>query len=140
MIAVFFDSNVLISALIGSPQSAPVVLVDWLAGNSTSVLITGRCCVQEVERNLARKLPQSLPIWRQFLVESEIGIVRCPRQRIAGINAKDAPIVGAALAAGAQYLVTGDKRLIAEMQAAKPGLPTAMTPREMLETLLDTRA
>ena len=59
MIVVFLDSNVLISALVGLPNSAPVVLVDWLAGSSAASLITGRCCIQEVERNRTRKWPQA---------------------------------------------------------------------------------
>jgi predicted nucleic acid-binding protein len=136
VIAVFLDSNVLISALIGSAHSAPVILVDWLASSPAATLITGRCCIREVERNLAHKLPQAQPLWRQFLVASSIRIVLCPRQSVAGINAKDTAIVAAAVSAAATHFVTGDKRLLAEMRAAKSGLPQALTPREMLEALL----
>jgi predicted nucleic acid-binding protein len=136
VIAVFLDSNVLISALIGSTHSAPVVLVDWLASSRAATLITGRCCIQEVERNLARKLPQAQPLWQQFVIASDIRIVPCPRRSIAGINAKDAAIVAAAVTAAATHFVTGDKRLLAEMRAAKSKLPRALAPREMLEALL----
>ncbi len=136
MITVFLDSNVLISALIGSAHSAPVVLVDWLASSPAAALITGRCCIQEVERNLARKLPQARPLWQHFVSASGIHIVPCPRTRIGGINAKDAAIVAAAVSASATHFVTGDKRLLAQMRAAKSKLPTALTPREMLEVLL----
>lgn len=136
MITVFLDSNVLISALIGSAHSAPVVLVDWLAGNPTAALITGRCCIQEVERNLARKLPQAQPLWQQFVSASGIHIVPCPRKSIAGVNAKDAGIVAAAVSASATHLVTGDKRLLAQIRASKSQLPQALMPREMLELLL----
>ena len=136
MITVFLDSNVLISALIGSAHAAPVVLVDWLASSPAAELITGRCCIQEVERNLARKLPQAQPLWRQFVSASGIHIVPCPRKSIAGINTKDAAIVAAAVSASATHFVTGDKRLLAEMRAAKSKLPPALTPREMLEVLL----
>ncbi len=136
MITVFLNSNVLISALIGSAHSAPVVLVDWLASSPAAALITGRCCVQEVEKNLARKLPQALPLWQQFVSASDIHIVPCPRKSMTGINAKDAAIVAAAVSASATHLVTGDKRLLAEMRAAKSKLPPALTPREMLEVLL----
>jgi len=139
VIRVFLDSNVLISALIGSAHSAPVVLVDWLAGNPAAVLVTGRCCVQEVEKNLARKLPQAQPLWHQFLSASGIHMVPCPRKSIAGINAKDAAIVAAAVSASATHFVTGDKRLLAEMRAAKSRLPPGVTPREMLEVLLTQR-
>ena len=136
MITVFLDSNVLISALIGSAHSAPVVLVDWLASSPAAELITGRCCIQEVERNLARKLPQAQPLWNQFVSASGIHIVPCPRKSISGINAKDATIVAAAVSASATYFVTGDKGLLVEMRAAKSKLPPALTPRQMLEALL----
>lgn len=136
MITVFLDSNVLISALIGSAHSAPVVLVDWLASSPAAALITGRCCIQEVEKNLAHKLPQAQPLWRQFVNTSGIHIVPCPRKLITGINAKDVAIVAAAVSASATHFVTGDKRLLAEMRAAKSRLPPALTPREMLEELL----
>jgi predicted nucleic acid-binding protein len=136
VITVFLDSNILISALIGSTHSAPVVLVDWLAGDPAATLITGRCRIQEVEKNLARKLPQAQPLWKQFVTASGIRIVPCPRNSIAGINAKDTAIVAAAVSAAATHFVTGDKRLLAEMRAAKSRLPQALTPREMLEVLL----
>jgi len=136
VITVFLDSNILISALIGSTRSAPVVLVDWLASSRAVTLITGRCCIQEVEKNLARKLPQAQPLWQQFVTASGIRIVACPRRSIAGINAKDTAIVAAAVAAAATHFVTGDKRLLAEMRAAKSRLPQSLTPREMLEALL----
>lgn len=136
MITVFLDSNVLISALIGSAHSAPVVLVDWLASSPAAALITGRCCVQEVEKNLARKLPQAQPLWQQFVHASAIRIVPCPRKSISGINAKDAAIVAAAVAAAATHFVTGDKCLLAEIRVAKLKLPPAFSPREMLEVLL----
>jgi len=45
-------------------------------------------------------------------------------------------IVAAAVAAAATHFVTGDKRLLAQMRAAKSKLPQALAPREMLEVLL----
>jgi predicted nucleic acid-binding protein len=139
VIAVFLDSNVLISALIGSAHSAPVILVDSLAGSSSATLMTGDCCIAEVEKNIARKLPQAQLLWQQFVTATDIRIVRCPPNSIAGINAKDTAIVAAAVSAAATHFVTGDKRLLAELRAAKTGLPQALTPREMLEALLAER-
>jgi predicted nucleic acid-binding protein len=109
--------------------------MDWLAGSSAA-LITGRCCIHEVERNLARKLPQAQPLWQHFVNTSGIHIVPCPRKSISGINAKDASIVAAAVSASATHFVTGDKRLLAEIRRSKAKLPPALTPREMLEVLL----
>lgn len=136
MTLVFLDSNVLLSSLIGSAHSPPAVLVDWLTGRENFTLATGRCCILEIERNIAKKLPQAQVIWQKFLSAAELRIDACPRTPVTGINAKDMPIVAAAIAANAAYFVTGDKALIAEMRAAKIKTPQALTPREMLETLV----
>ena len=135
---VFLDSNVLISALIGDPDSAPVILVDWLAGGQPGPMITSVANVAEVERNLKRKLPAALPVWQAFLARSGIKVVPDTKSRTRGINAKDAPIVAAAVRAGATYLVTGDKRLLAEMERSGIGSPLQVTPRQMLNVLLQS--
>ena len=136
MTLVFLDSNVLLSSLIGSAHSPPTVLVDWLTGRENFTLATGRCCIQEIERNIAKKLPQAQVIWQKFLSATELRIDACPRTLVTGINAKDMPIVAAAIAANAAYFVTGDKALIAEMRTAKIKIPQAVSPREMLEALV----
>lgn len=133
---VFLDSNVLISALIGDPDSAPVVLVDWLAGGQPGQLITSAMNVAEVERNLNRKLPLTLPLWKSFVVRSGIKVVPATRARARGINTKDASIVAAAIRAGSTHFVTGDKRLLAEMEKSTTDLPRPVTPRQMLDVLL----
>lgn len=133
---IFLDSNVLISALIGDTDSAPVILVDWFTGGHLGPMLTSKCNVDEVERNLARKLPQAIPLWRAFLQRSGVTVLPCKKKRGRGINPKDASIVAAAVAAKATHFVTGDKRLIAEMQKAEMNLPLPVTPREMLEAIL----
>jgi predicted nucleic acid-binding protein len=135
-VRVFLDSNVLISSLIGSPESAPVVLVDWLASGQTGELLTSRHNVDEVERNLRRRLPAALPLWRQFMARSGIVVLQGTAARHKGINAKDAAIVATALRGEATHFVTGDKRLLTEMRQADLGTLAAVTPREMLDLLL----
>lgn len=132
-IRVFLDSNVLISALVGSPESPPVVLVDWLAGDQ---LVTSKLNLAEVERNLHRRLPDALPLWQAFIARSGLQLVSGMAPRCKGINAKDATIVGAALRHRATHFVTGDKRLLAEIRKAQLTQLTAVTPREMLDWLL----
>jgi predicted nucleic acid-binding protein len=134
---VFIDSNVLISAMIGVPESAPVVLVDWLAGGQPGELLTSRRNVAEVERNLHKRLPEALPLWREFIARSGIRVVAATSS-CRGINAKDAAIVAGALRAKATHFVTGDKRLLAEIRRAASKNMTAVTPREMLDVLLLT--
>lgn len=133
---IFLDSNVLISALIGDPDSTPVILVDWLTGGHLGPVLTSRCNVEEVERNLAHKLPQAVPPWRSFLERSGVTVVPCKKGRTRGINPKDAPIVVAAVAAKATHFVTGDKRLIEEMKKKGINAPRPVTPREMLDAIL----
>lgn len=135
-VRVFLDSNVLISALIGAPESAPVILVDWLAGGQLGLLLTSRWNVVEVECNLRNRLVEALPLWREFLRRSGVTIVAGKMRRTRGINPKDAAIVAAAARSGATHFVTGDKRLIAEMKKAGLKQPLPVTPREMLDLLL----
>lgn len=135
---IFLDSNVLISALIGAPESAPVILVDWLAGRHPCLMLTSALNVAEVERTLNRKLPAALPTWRGFLRQSGIEVVPGTRIRTRGINAKDAAIVAASVRAGATHFVTGDKRLLAEVERSISGSPLPVTPRQMLDVLLRT--
>jgi predicted nucleic acid-binding protein len=133
---IFLDSNGLISALIGSPESAPVVLVDWLATGQAGKILTSRRNLVEVERNLCRRLPAVLPLWRQFMARSGVVLVPGTTTRCKGINAKDAAIVAAALRSGATHFVTGDKRLLTEIRQADLARLRAVTPREMLDELL----
>ncbi len=133
---VFLDSNVLISALIGDPDSAPVILVDWLTGGHLGPALTSKCNVDEVERNLVRNLPPAAPLWKSFLQRSGVTIVPCKKGRTRGINPKDAAIVAAAIAAKATHFVTGDKRLIEEMKKKGIKAPIPVTPREMLDAIL----
>lgn len=135
---VFLDSNVLISALIGEAASPPVVLVDWMVGGRLGVMLTGECNLREVERNLLAKLPAAAPLWGRFLERSGIEVVACPNPdaSVRGINAKDAPTVGAALKAKCNYFVTGDKRLLTEIGKSPGSALIPLAPREMLEALL----
>jgi len=134
---VFLDSNVLISALIGAADSAPVILVDWLASGRVGPMLTGSCNLKEVERNLARKLPQAIPVWKHFLKNSGLIVVPCRKLRLKDINPKDAPIIAAAVSAKASHFVTGDKRLVEEVKKSTiHSLLLAVSPREMLEAIL----
>lgn len=126
----------LISALIGEADAAPVVLIDWLAGGRPGPLITSTRNVTEVERTLRRKLPAALPAWDTFLQRAGIGVVAATKARTPGVNAKDAAIVAAAVRAAATHFVTGDKRLLAEMERNAIRVPLPVTPRQMLDELM----
>lgn len=70
------------------------------------VLLTGKCNLSEVERNLARKVPAAMPLWKSFLDRAAVVVVPCRKHKLRGINAKDMPIVAAAKGAQATHFVT----------------------------------
>lgn len=137
---VFLDSNVLISALIGAPDSPPVVLIDWFAGGQMGVLLSGKCNLSEVERNLTRKLPAAITLWKSFLGRAAVVVVPCPKHKMSGINLKDMPIVAAAQGAQATHFVTGDRKLIQELRKSPAGAIHVVSPREMLEWIVASGA
>jgi hypothetical protein len=83
VIAVFLDSNVLVSSLIGSAESPPVQLVDWLAGSSNRALMTGRCCIQE--KDPCRQILLEHPECRRMLKHRRpaVGVLRGVEQPAA---------------------------------------------------------
>ena len=92
----------------------------------------------EVERNLRRRLPDAIPLWREFLARSGVQVVTSRARTCQGIKPKDSAIVAAALRSRATHFVTGDKRLLAEMRSEGLKQPAPVTPREMLDLLLQT--
>jgi predicted nucleic acid-binding protein len=70
--------------------------------------------VVEVRRNLAAKLPEAAPLFEEFLRAVSVEIHRPTvddRERARGLaDAKDVPILAAAIGAGARLLVTHNIR------------------------------
>jgi hypothetical protein len=66
------------------------------------------------------------------------GVVVLPgtTPRYKGIDATNAAIVAAALRSDATHVVTGDKRLLAEIRQADVGPLAAVPPREILDLSL----
>jgi predicted nucleic acid-binding protein len=69
-VKVFLDSNVIISGLL-SDAGAPRIILDLLSVRFPVLKgMTGRYNLQEIERNLARKLPRAIPV--SFLTFSRV--------------------------------------------------------------------
>lgn len=108
----FIDSSVIIAAAISSTGSARDLLAAAFGGEyhlASSALVLDEC-----ERNLTRKAPRALPLFHlvravldQHLTEPPDELVR---EVARFIEDKDAPIVAAAIDAGARYLATYDRR------------------------------
>ena len=64
-VKVFLDSNVILSGLL-SHAGAPRIILDLLSVRFPVLKgMTGPYNLQEIERNLARKLPRAIPVFEQ---------------------------------------------------------------------------
>ena len=120
---VFLDANILFSAA-WKDESAAALLFE-LGGAGFCHLTTSRLALEEAAQNIARKHAGRLPALRQYAGLVEIG--REPkRTHLAaaaafGLPDKDIPILAAAIAQGAELLVTGDRRDFGHLYGQRPG-------------------
>jgi putative PIN family toxin of toxin-antitoxin system len=113
-IRIFLDSNVILSGFI-SDRGAPRVLLDLLSLNLPFLKgLTGRYNIMEIERNLSRKLPKGLPVYKEYFPKLNLRIIPLPSleevNKYIGITAaKDVPVLVSAIKGKADFLITGDK-------------------------------
>ena len=102
---VFLDANVLFSA--GNAGSNIARLTEWLCQRDTAV--SSDLAVEEARRNLELKRPQ----WLAGFDRVKAGLELVPAAQFTlpvPLDAKDVPLLCAAIAARCQYFATGDKR------------------------------
>jgi uncharacterized protein len=111
-VRLFLDANVLFSAALGMRTRARALLD--LAHARNVGLVTSALAIEEAGRNLASKAPHAageLPRVTANIARSRVpdaGLIAWATTQ--GLPPKDAPILGAAVAARADLLVTGDRR------------------------------
>lgn len=101
---VFLDANILFS---GSQTGSPMrLLLERLQDHA--LLIAHPGVVEEAKRNLSAKKPEWLPGFGSLCATIEITtrMGACPD---AGLPTKDQPVLAAAVASGADFLLTGDR-------------------------------
>jgi len=114
-IKIFLDSNVILSGLL-SDKGAPRVILDILCLELPLLKgATGEYNLLEIERNIRKRLPVILNIYQSYLPKLRLEIVPLPPPEaltiyFGRITDKDAPVLASAVASGADYLVTGDKK------------------------------
>lgn len=137
---VFLDSNVLLSGLL-SDKGAPRIILDLLTLNLPMLAgATGRYNLIEVERNLKKKMPEAMPLYQKYLPRLRLEIVEIPSRAtvisMAGaIAEKDVPVLASAIACGAEYLITGDKKDFAKLKNVKKYNLKIVSPSEFIETV-----
>ena len=114
-VKVFLDSNVILSGLL-SDKGAPRVILDLLClGLPMLSGATGEYNIIEIERNLIKKMPGVLPVYRKYLPLLDLEVIPFPssgaiKKLLGTIADKDVPVLASAINGNADFLVTGDKK------------------------------
>lgn len=138
---VFLDSNVIISGLF-SDKGPPRIILDLLClGLPVLTDATGEYNIIEIERNIMKKMPEALALYKKYLPLLNLEIVPFPSSRevynLAGsISDKDIPVLASAIKCSADFLVTGDKKDFLKAEVKKRHLFRILTPSEFLDTIL----
>lgn len=112
---IFLDSNVVLSGLF-SEKSAPRIILDILSLKLPFLIgLTGKYNLIEIERNLTKKLPGSLSLYKAYSAKMNLKIIPIPSheemKKFAGaIIEKDMPVLVSAVKGKTDFLVTGDKK------------------------------
>lgn len=139
---IFADANVLIAGAASPTGASHAVL--RLAEVGLFTLIVSRQVLDEVERNLRRKLPQALPNFAAHMAAIRLEVVDDPppeeaERWLSIIEAKDAPILAAAVLAAVDRFLTLNTKDFTPEVAAQSGLliqtPAAFVTR--LRTIID---
>lgn len=134
---VFFDTNVLISALIGE-ASFSARAFDFVLENEYYEFLTSQTVITELENKLAKKFNhiKDDPDTRKFMSElrkHEVVGEPLDSSHIDIRDRKDAPILAAAISVKADILITGDKDFSG---VDKPETLRIMSPREFCDQFI----
>ena len=124
------DADVLIAGLLSRMGASHAILV--LGELGLLRLVLPETAVAEVRRNLAAKLPGAAPLFEEFLRAVSVQIHRPTahdRERARELaDAKDVPVLAAAIGAGARLLVTHNVRHFRSGQGVR-----VVRPRTLIE-------
>ena len=140
-VRVFLDSNVILSGLL-SDKGAPRTILDLLTLKLPFLVgSTGRYNLIEIERNLKKKMPGILAVYKRYLPKLTLKIIPMPRPEELGefsgkIANKDVPVLVSAIKSEADYLVTGDKEHFQKLKSKDDYLFKIVTPSEFVDVIL----
>jgi predicted nucleic acid-binding protein len=139
-VRVFLDSNVILSGLI-SDKGAPRVILDLLSLKLSFLSgLTGQYNIAEIERNLEKKAPAIIPVYRKYFPEIKLEIIPLPfseeiKKFSGSIADKDIPVVVSAINGKADFLVTGDKKDFEKLKMKGDYPFKILSPSEFLDTI-----
>ena len=141
VVRVFLDSNVILSGLL-SERGAPRILLDLLSLRFPFLIgSTGRYNLIEIERNLKKKIPGLLLLYKTYLPKLNLKVIPLPRPEdvrdFSGqIAEKDIPVLISAVRGKVDFLVTGDKQHFGKMKELDKFPFHVVTPSEFIDSIL----
>jgi len=138
---IFLDSNVVLSGLF-SERGAPRIILDILSLKLPFLIgVTGQYNLLEIERNIIKKLPAALPLYKAFYRKMNLEIIPVPSdkeiKKCAGAVArKDMPVLVSAINGKADFLVTGDKKDFEHLKTKGNYAFKIVSPSEFVENIL----
>jgi len=135
----FLDTNVIFSALY-SPSGPPADILRLHIEGKIQMVVS-RQILEELARTIAAKLPSAATATVQtFLLNAPPEVVADPplpsvKRWARLVDPVDAPVIAAAVEAGADYFVTGDEGFLGKAsEIAKRGI-AVLSPRQFIEAL-----
>jgi predicted nucleic acid-binding protein len=139
MTRVFLDANVYFAGCVSEEGASAFVLE--LARRKKIELVSSKLVLHEADRNLRKKAStSSSKLFRQFLRSVRIRIVHASdaslKQYENSVEAKDVPVIAAAVDSDAAYFLTLDrKHFLSSMIAKSLRRPRIMNPGDFLREI-----
>jgi len=141
IVKVFLDSNVILSGLL-SERGAPRIILDLLSLRLPFLVAsTGRYNLIEIERNLKKKMPSLLFLYKAYLPKLHLKVIPLPRpgqlRDFTGqIAEKNIPVLLSAIRSKADFLVTGDQQHFGKKKGLEKYPLHVVTPSEFIDSIL----
>ena len=138
---IFLDSNVILSGLF-SEKGAPRIILDILSLKLPFLIgLTGKYNLIEIERNITKKLPAALPLYRAYFAKMNLEIIPIPsheemKKFASAITEKDMPVLVSAIKGKADFLITGDKKDFEHLKTKGSYAFKIVSPSEFVEIIL----
>ena len=140
-VRVFLDSNVILSGLF-SEIGPPRIILDLFCLDLPMLHgLTGAYNLMEIERNLQKKMPAALPVYREYVAKIRLEAIPLPPPemvlKLSGATAdKDVPVLASAITGKADFLVTGDKKDFSRKKLKGQYSFRIVTPAEFIEEIM----
>jgi predicted nucleic acid-binding protein len=139
-VRVFLDSNVILSGLL-SDTGAPRIILDILCLRIPFIIgVTGRYNIIEIDRNLTKKMPEVLPVYKDYLPKLNLEIIPLPSEKdvkkySGHVSDKNVPVLVSAVKGKADFLVTGDQKDFARLKVKSNYPFKILSPSEFLDII-----